>query len=183
MSKLKVEIKDLKESPYILELNEIPSRLDLTECEPYEFKGKITGSIEFRLVGNDVLAEGKIKSTCETFCSRCLENIKVEHTSDFNVVYIIKDEFTTENLEEEVSPDGMVECPYDGEVIFPANEIRETILIDMPDIPLCSDQCKGICQYCGANLNKEECQCDKAKIDEENMPDWKKKLKDINFEK
>jgi uncharacterized protein len=37
--------------------------------------------------------------------------------------------------------------------------VWEQFLIALPDKPLCSSSCKGICSYCGRNLNKGACQC------------------------
>ena len=38
-------------------------------------------------------------------------------------------------------------------------EIRDALLLAVPMKLLCSEDCKGICQYCGANLNSEKCLC------------------------
>ncbi len=40
----------------------------------------------------------------------------------------------------------------------------ETIT-NLPMKHLCNDQCKGICQKCGKNLNEDECGCNKKEID------------------
>ena len=39
------------------------------------------------------------------------------------------------------------------------------ILLSLPQKNLCKDDCKGLCQICGQNLNKGECSCDKRQID------------------
>ena len=33
------------------------------------------------------------------------------------------------------------------------------ILVDVPLVPLCADDCKGICPQCGKNLNEGACAC------------------------
>ncbi|MBS6941064.1 MAG: DUF177 domain-containing protein, partial [Slackia piriformis] len=33
------------------------------------------------------------------------------------------------------------------------------ILVDVPLVPLCADDCKGICPRCGKNLNEGACAC------------------------
>lgn len=38
-------------------------------------------------------------------------------------------------------------------------EIRDALLLAVPMKLLCREDCKGICQGCGANLNNEECRC------------------------
>lgn len=39
------------------------------------------------------------------------------------------------------------------------------ILLSLPQKNLCKDDCKGLCQICGKNLNEGECSCDKREID------------------
>ncbi len=38
--------------------------------------------------------------------------------------------------------------------------LREEIQLALPLKPLCKDDCKGICQGCGAELNAEACTCE-----------------------
>ena len=39
------------------------------------------------------------------------------------------------------------------------------IILSLPQKNLCRDDCKGLCQSCGQNLNNGECSCDKRQID------------------
>ena len=39
------------------------------------------------------------------------------------------------------------------------------ILLSLPQKNLCKDDCKGLCQICGKNLNESDCSCDKREID------------------
>lgn len=39
------------------------------------------------------------------------------------------------------------------------------ILLSLPQKNLCKDDCKGLCQTCGKNLNEGDCSCDKRQID------------------
>ncbi len=43
--------------------------------------------------------------------------------------------------------------------------ITSDILLELPLKFLCSDDCKGICQKCGKDLNEGECSCDKRVVD------------------
>jgi uncharacterized protein len=38
-------------------------------------------------------------------------------------------------------------------------DMREAIILAFPSYPVCSDDCKGLCQQCGANMNNVECSC------------------------
>lgn len=39
------------------------------------------------------------------------------------------------------------------------------ILLSLPQKNLCKEDCKGLCQICGKNLNEGDCSCDKREID------------------
>jgi len=38
-------------------------------------------------------------------------------------------------------------------------DIREDILLNLPQHFLCSEDCKGLCPFCGINLNTTTCSC------------------------
>lgn len=37
--------------------------------------------------------------------------------------------------------------------------VTEDILLGLPTRHLCKEDCKGVCQYCGKNLNDDSCNC------------------------
>lgn len=39
------------------------------------------------------------------------------------------------------------------------------VLLNLPSKNLCRDDCRGLCQNCGKNLNEGDCGCDKKKVD------------------
>lgn len=43
--------------------------------------------------------------------------------------------------------------------------LRSDILLELPIKYLCKDDCKGICQKCGKDLNQSGCDCDNRQID------------------
>ena len=45
------------------------------------------------------------------------------------------------------------------------NIVISDILLSLPQKNLCKDDCKGLCQICGKNLNEGDCSCDKREID------------------
>ena len=46
--------------------------------------------------------------------------------------------------------------------------VREYVLLDLPDLPLCKDDCAGICPNCGIDRNVGTCDCDTPVTD----PRW-----------
>ncbi len=89
--------------------------------------------------------------TLETACDRCAKPIslslatKVFHT----LVTSLNDETNDELL-------------LVNELRFNLDElITEDIFLDLPSKLLCSEDCKGICSKCGADLNAGSCSCEK----------------------
>lgn len=58
--------------------------------------------------------------------------------------------------------------PIENDQIDLVAVVRETILIDLPDAPLCRADCRGLCATCGADLNEATCGC----VHEEVDPRW-----------
>lgn len=55
----------------------------------------------------------------------------------------------------------------DGEDTYPLADgeidleplVRDAILVELPQAPLCRPDCQGLCPTCGANRNEEPCSC------------------------
>ena len=61
------------------------------------------------------------------------------------------------DVEKEVYQDGRIDL---------SNSLRDQILLDVPLIILCREDCKGICLVCGNDLNLNQCKCqDDTNID------------------
>jgi uncharacterized protein len=65
--------------------------------------------------------------------------------------------------------------------LFLADILAEQVNLALPMKVICSSDCRGLCPHCGANLNNEECRCEKNGSDARLAPlarmkqDWFKK--------
>ncbi len=57
--------------------------------------------------------------------------------------------------------------PIENDFIDLAPLVRDAILLELPLAPLCRDECRGLCPYCGIDRNEAECACE-APVD----PRW-----------
>ena len=92
-------------------------------------------------------------------CDRCLEPVKVPFSLHF---------MKNVNLQEseDASDDEMDEKNYiDGYNLDVDKLLYNEILIGWPMKILCSEDCKGICNVCGQNLNKGSCDCEDTSLD------------------
>ena len=46
--------------------------------------------------------------------------------------------------------------------------VEQALLLELPLVPLCDDDCRGLCPRCGANLNEGPCQCGDGPTGEDN---------------
>ena len=81
--------------------------------------------------------------------------------------FVTEENYTSEK-EAEVRNDDLNVSIYDGEKIDLTDLVREQILLDLPTQILCREDCKGLCQKCGANLNEVNCNCAENETD----PRW-----------
>ncbi|MCD6385653.1 DUF177 domain-containing protein [Candidatus Sumerlaeota bacterium] len=173
-----VHIQDLKEHPVTLEINHPPGFFELEDKE-FTFKDRVVGNVTFTLVQRNILASGWLETKAYTSCVRCLEEILVPLHAEVSLTY----SNDTRWLEHSVEIDPMAEIVnyFDGEIIEPKNEFRELIMLELPFLPLCKPDCKGLCPQCGANLNKEQCHCLQTQQQKKASftPEWKEVLRHI----
>ncbi|MGE0464257.1 MAG: DUF177 domain-containing protein [Vicinamibacterales bacterium] len=108
----------------------------------------------FRLVG-------RVATTLELACSRCLEPFTLPVNAAFDLRYLPQgaaaDEETSE--ESETEDDDVSTTFYRDEEIDLSELLREQFYLALPMKPLCRESCKGLCPQCGVNLNVEACAC------------------------
>jgi len=126
----------------------------------YEFAHKEPVNLTITNLGNKkVMIEGSTNISLTLFCSRCLKEI----------IYPMDINFQKEidfNLTEEERAEGLDETNYIiGYNLDVDTLINDEILIGFPMSILCSEDCKGLCKNCGANLNEEACDCDTTVYD------------------
>lgn len=107
----------------------------------------------------ELLISGKGRIVLEIPCDRCLEPVKTELILDFikDVDLNVSDGEQTEELDETNYIDGYA---LDVEQL-----LYNEILIGWPTKILCSEDCKGICNVCGQNLNQGTCDCEDTSLD------------------
>ena len=132
------------------------------ECSiPLEELGRLHGVGTFL---TPVKAEGTVENrtgVCElaysvTFtmgleCDRCLKEFEREYKFDFRHILVKSLNSEDENDEYVVCEDNTLDL----------NELAiSDLLLQLPTKVLCRDDCNGLCQKCGTDLNVSECTCD-----------------------
>jgi uncharacterized protein len=106
------------------------------------------------LGGKKLEVEGKAELTLIIPCDRCLDPVPVDLAFD-----IIRTIDLSESEEERV--DVLDEQPYVSVYNLDVDQlVCDELILNLPMKVLCSEDCKGICNRCGTNLNHENCDCD-----------------------
>jgi uncharacterized protein len=118
---------------------------------------KIDVSCLITKTSGTVFIKGSFSALIDICCSRCLENTKQSIGGDFTYTLIPAKAETREDLE--LNPEDLEISYYQGDFIDLTPIICEQIILQVPIKALCSEECKGLCQQCGTNLNTSSCIC------------------------
>jgi uncharacterized protein len=106
---------------------------------------------QFRLVG-------RVKTTLELPCSRCLEPFEWPVDAEFDLRYLPQSAAAAqEKSEREVDDDDMAAAFYVNDEIDLGQLMLEQFYLSLPMKPLHSDDCKGLCPVCGTKCNRASC--------------------------
>jgi uncharacterized protein len=114
--------------------------------------------------GEEVRVHGKVETTLETDCDRCLGRAEFPVSAEFDLFYKPVDTAATEGEAEVEIDEGEAEMGFyklPGLVL--EDILREQLLLQLPMQHVCSAECKGICPVCGANRNEVACGCEESR--------------------
>lgn len=118
--------------------------------------------------GVQVRLRGTIKTEVEILCDRCAAPELSPLAVEFDTSFIPQEVEAAKAENVELAPEDLLLSAYDGEAIDLDELVREQILLALPSRHLCREDCKGLCQKCGADLNAGDCSCGQSEID----PRW-----------
>jgi uncharacterized protein len=109
---------------------------------------------------------GRVRTTLELPCSRCLEPFVTPVDASFDLRYLPQTRNTGapggSDDEREIEEDDLSTAFYANEEIDLGQLMREQFLLALPMKPLCGEDCKGLCPICGTNLNRGTCTCQRS---------------------
>ena len=150
---LSVTNKEL-DIPASIEMNRFVSKTD-----DYEIISKSPFTVHLKNTGKK-----KLSISFETVvslnipCSRCLADVRNDIHIEVNKIIDMN-----ESDHEEIDLDE--QSFIEGKELNLEMLIYKEILVNLPMKVLCNENCKGICNRCGANLNIQSCDCDRTELD------------------
>ncbi len=135
---MKINVRDLRpEGIQVVDKIDVEV-LELNKDSDCRFKGPLDVTAKIEKMSNMVMAATNLKGIYACPCGRCLEVVEEVWIKNFLFHIPINEKTETIDLGE---------------------EIRQEVILNLPTRILCKENCKGICIGCGADLNRESCQC------------------------
>jgi uncharacterized protein len=113
--------------------------LELGEGDEFAPAGPIDCDLYAQVVDRTLIVRGTVSAPLEAHCARCTQKFSTTVTDSG----FLRDFSGIEGTEE-------VDITAD---------LREAILLELPRFPLCDEECKGLCDRCGKDLNGGPCGC------------------------
>lgn len=138
----------------VLEMSEISLKsgtFSIVEKQPVHLE--VTHVKEQKL-----LIEGRTSLKTLVPCDRCLEDVIVDLDLEFSKMADLGDADTEKTELDETNY-------IDGYYLDVDQLLYNEILIGWPMKVLCCEDCKGICNVCGRNLNQGACDCEDTSLD------------------
>lgn len=111
--------------------------------------------LEAESMSDGVVVKGSIRAAFHGECRRCLSPLAGYIDVKVHELYQV----------EVTDPDAFAII---GDQIDLVPMVRETVLLELPDAPVCRPDCAGLCPQCGIDLNVITCECVMETID----PRW-----------
>lgn len=105
------------------------------------------------------IVKGNVSSELQFQCSRCLNNYTYNLDNKFEELFI------PEGIEMDFADGEENLHQLKSDEIDLKQIVEETVILGIPYIPVCSEECIGLCPSCGINLNVETCECKLEKVD------------------
>jgi len=174
-----LDVKDLAVRKMHIRKSYAPGSIDyglneVKQTEPLE----VNATAE--LLEGQIRVAGELQTKIEMVCARCLEPVIEEVHRNFDLFYQPLLKGTTHEVERLKDDDTEIGF-FEGEGLFLADVLKEQVLLSLPMKVICQSDCRGLCPHCGANLNQEQCRCERHTSDPRLAPlarlkqDWLKK--------
>ena len=153
---MKVNVSDIKRSHG---LSQVLRHREEVSVDGLELTAPLDVDLKLTNVGSRILVEGTLRTRVNLPCSRCA----ADH--DENLDVRVDEQFLPHDSPEvpqgeDFEPEQLSVFTYENDEIDIDEVVRQNLVASLPSRPLCSEDCRGLCARCGANLNEKACECE-----------------------
>ena len=156
-----LDLRELRGSELVVERSLSPAAIgdrgdsDWSVIRPVELKLRV------RKDGDKYRLFGRVVTTVQRECCRCLKSFDVPTAMDIDLRYLPQVVNSGEG-EYEISEDDLATAFYRDDQIDLGDMAQEQLQLASPMKPLCREDCLGLCHVCGVDRNAVACGCDTA---------------------
>jgi uncharacterized protein len=114
--------------------------VELAGHEPVEV------DLHLERVSDGVVVRGELHAAWEGHCSRCLGFVEGD------VSVHVDELFESDPLEGET-------YKLDDDILDLEPLVRDALVLELPNAPVCRPECRGLCPNCGTDWNHTTCEC------------------------
>ena len=163
---MKIAVASLSDRPVTLEATEPPRELGLSD-PAVEVIAPVHIAVKVTRMQEDVLVEGQAATRARVECSRCLEGVEFDVVGQFEALYVPEGGAYSKRAGRRDFEWGDQRVNfYKDFTIDLADEVGQSVLLEIPMKPLCRPDCAGLCPTCGENLNEGPCNCEADRDDD-----------------
>ena len=96
---------------------------------------------------------GRLQAAVQYDCDRCLDCFDNHLDLPLKLWFTARQELSKNQGSE------MIPFPDEDDCIDISCDLADLIILARPMKSLCSEECKGLCSFCGINLNRASCDC------------------------
>jgi uncharacterized protein len=157
MSRFAIDLGSLRQGRTQVELEAAAKDLDLS---PDGWEGLVRGAFDVEKAGEKVTVRGSVAATARLECVRCLGGFDLPVQASLEV-FAERAGGGRRRDEEALERDDYMRF-HDGRQLDLRTNARELLLLELPMVPHCREDCRGLCPKCGADLNAGPCGCPRA---------------------
>jgi uncharacterized protein len=157
MAEFRINISNLSEGIHEYRFEAGSSKIGLDE----RFKGTVKVDARIDKSVRQIFLQAEIQAGGSFSCDRCLQDIHQELNTVYSMVYVQGARSTVDLAKEEEIQILAVDMNY----IDLDEDVRQYILLTIPQKILCKEDCQGFCPTCGVNKNIASCTCGAQAVD------------------
>ena len=152
------EIEDIPEGGLSLDLLAGKEQFEINQqdcslSDDVKVKGRLVR------LEQDVSFAGELQATLQLACTRCLKLFPYNVKTGIKIHFIPRGKDPSPGNEIEIKETDIEQEIYEGGQVDLIGPVRDQILLEVPLMHLCREDCKGICSECGNDLNSNQCEC------------------------
>jgi len=158
---MKIDISNVSEGTHEYALSAKPGEIGLGE----QFHNAVNVALTLEKNNQHIHMTAEVETIGSFRCDRCVDEFEKELRNSFHMLY------TSEEVDRDLyDQDEIRLVSPDLHEIDIGDDVRQFIMLAIPQKILCNESCAGLCPRCGQNLNRGRCTCTAKEID----PRWDK---------